>query len=209
MTISPTIETIGVLDIPDVIHIGYELIDYMARDIVRSTPDVTNYVAVTDTNIAPLYLDRLMSGIQSHEKQILKFVIMPGEQSKSRDMAEAMEDYMFESSCTRDTCLIALGGGVIGDLVGFVASTFMGGIPYIQIPTTLLAMVDSSIGGKTAINTPQGKDLIGTFWQPKRIYIDPSLLKTLPKREFSNGMVEVIKVLYTIRKEKEHLFTCW
>jgi pentafunctional AROM polypeptide len=87
-----------------------------------------------------------------------------------------------------------MGGGVIGDLVGFIAATFMRGVPFVQIPTTLLAMVDSSIGGKTAIDTPAGKNLIGAFWQPKRIFMDLTFLKTLPEREFANGMAEVIKV---------------
>jgi len=96
--------------------------------------------------------------------------------------------------CTRDTVIIALGGGVIGDMIGFVAATYMRGIKFVQVPTTLLAMVDSSIGGKTAIDTPAGKNLVGAFWQPERIYIDLQFLETLPKREFINGMAEVVKV---------------
>ncbi|KAI8877219.1 hypothetical protein K501DRAFT_326645 [Backusella circina FSU 941] len=116
-----------------------------------------------------------------------------GEKSKSRNTKESIEDYLLDEACTRDTCLIALGGGVIGDLVGYVASTFMRGIPFVQIPTTLLSMVDSSIGGKTAVDTPHGKNLIGTFWQPRRIFIDLCMLATLPKREIANGMAEIIK----------------
>ena len=96
--------------------------------------------------------------------------------------------------CDVKTVIIALGGGVIGDMIGFVAATFKRGVKFVQVPTTLLAMVDSSIGGKTAIDTEAGKNLIGAFWQPSRIYIDLSFLNTLPTREFINGLAEVIKV---------------
>ncbi|KAI9283198.1 3-dehydroquinate synthase-domain-containing protein [Sporodiniella umbellata] len=120
-------------------------------------------------------------------------VLPSGEASKSREAKAALEDYLLSQSCTRDTCLIALGGGVIGDLVGYTASTFMRGVPFVQIPTTLLAMVDSSIGGKTAIDTPHGKNLVGSFWQPRLIFMDLAVLRTLPARELANGMAEVIK----------------
>lgn len=101
---------------------------------------------------------------------------------------------MLSHRCTRDTVILALGGGVVGDLVGFVASTFMRGVKFCQIPTTLLAMVDSSVGGKTAIDVPLGKNLIGAFHQPSYIFIDGSFLESLPRREFVNGMAEVVKV---------------
>jgi len=101
---------------------------------------------------------------------------------------------MLRNECTRDTVVVAMGGGVIGDMIGFVAATFMRGVRFVQLPTTLLAMVDSSIGGKTAVDTPLGKNLIGAFWQPERVYIDLAFLETLPEREFINGMAEVIKV---------------
>ncbi|KAL0081619.1 3-dehydroquinate synthase-domain-containing protein [Phycomyces blakesleeanus] len=113
--------------------------------------------------------------------------------SKSRATKANIEDFLLKNSCTRDTCLVAVGGGVVGDLVGYVAATFMRGIPFVQVPTTLLAMVDSSLGGKTAIDTPAGKNLVGAFWQPKRVYMDLGMLMTLPSREFRNGMAEVIK----------------
>lgn len=101
---------------------------------------------------------------------------------------------MLQNRCTRDSVLIAVGGGVIGDMAGFIAATFMRGIKFVQVPTTLLAMVDSSIGGKTAIDVPLGKNLIGAFWQPQRIFVDLAFLETLPEREFINGMAEIIKV---------------
>lgn len=192
------IETISVLNKPDVIHVGYNLIQgYIAQDIISSINNVSNYVIITDKNLAPLYLEDLKSSIQScltSSQRILVRILPSGEQTKSRETKADIEDFLLNSSCTRDTCLIALGGGVIGDLVGYVASTFMRGIPFVQVPTTLLAMVDSSIGGKTAIDTPHGKNLIGTFWQPRRIYLDLSVLRTLPEREIANGMAEVIKV---------------
>ncbi|KAG1052193.1 hypothetical protein G6F43_005649 [Rhizopus delemar] len=189
------IETISVLDVKDAIHVGYNLTDYIASTILSSVP-ASNYCIVTDTNLAPLYLSQLMKAFQDRmhpSQRLLTRIMAAGETSKSRQMKASIEDYMLSESCTRDTCMIALGGGVIGDLVGYTASTFMRGVPFVQIPTTLLAMVDSSIGGKTAIDTPHGKNLIGTFWQPRFIFMDLSMLQTLPKRELANGMAEVIK----------------
>jgi pentafunctional AROM polypeptide len=181
------------------IILGFHLIPFLASDLLQNVKAST-YVVITDSNIASLHLDSLMSAMKSametqgFSSRILNRVIKPGELSKSRVSKAALEDWLLSEVCTRDTCLIALGGGVIGDLVGFVAATFMRGIPFVQVPTTLLAMVDSSIGGKTAIDTPHGKNLIGAFWQPKRIYMNLSFLSSLPKREFVNGMAEVIKV---------------
>lgn len=195
------IETISVLDVKDAIHVGYNLTDYIASTILSSVP-ASNYCIVTDTNLAPLYLSQLMKAFQDRmhpSQRLLTRIMAAGEMSKSRQMKASIEDYMLSKSCTRDTCMIALGGGVIGDLVGYTASTFMRGVPFVQIPTTLLAMVDSSIGGKTAIDTPHGKNLIGTFWQPRFIFMDLSMLQTLPKRELANGMAEVIKVSLVTR----------
>lgn len=108
---------------------------------------------------------------------------------------------MLSKGCDRKTCIITLGGGVVGDLGGFVAATFMRGINFVQVPTSLLAMVDSSIGGKTGVDTRAGKNLVGAFCRPRRVYVDPTLLKTLPKRELCNGMAEVIKAgaIYDIK----------
>ncbi|GAA5801754.1 hypothetical protein HPULCUR_007206 [Helicostylum pulchrum] len=203
----PKVEIISVLNQSDVIHIGYNLIqDYIAQNIVSSINNVSNYIVITDSNLAPLYLENLISSLKHHlvhGQRLLVRTLACGEKSKCRQAKTDIEDYLLSESCTRDTCLVALGGGVVGDLVGYVASTFMRGIPYIQIPTTLLSMVDSSIGGKTAIDTPHGKNLIGTFWQPKRIYMDLSVLQTLPRREISNGMAEIIK---TAAISNKHLF---
>ncbi|KAI9674110.1 MAG: 3-dehydroquinate dehydratase (3-dehydroquinase) [Caeruleum heppii] len=172
--------------------------DYVAEDLLRNVASST-YVLITDTNLAPLYrpvfqeaFDNASSRLAS-EARLLCYEIPPGESSKSRSTKATIEDWMLSQRCTRDTVIIVLGGGVIGDMIGYVAATFMRGVRFVQVPTTLLAMVDSSIGGKTAIDTPLGKNLIGAFWQPARIYVDLSFLDTLPEREFINGMAEVIK----------------
>jgi hypothetical protein len=125
---------------------------------------------------------------------VLYLVLPPGEQTKSRETKAMIEDWMFSKNCGRDTLLLAFGGGVMGDLCGYVASGYMRGIPFVQLPTSFLAMVDSSIGGKTGIDTPAGKNLLGAFHRPQAVLIDLSLLLTLPQRELCNGMAESIKV---------------
>ena len=177
--------------------------DFVAEDLLSSLPSST-YAIITDTNIGPLYgaifKERFEQQLSRSklDSRLLLYEIAPGENSKSRATKAAVEDWLLSQGCTRDTVLIALGGGVIGDMIGFVAATYMRGVRFVQVPTTLLAMVDSSIGGKTAIDTPHGKNLVGSFWQPERIYIDPKFLETLPKREIINGMAEVIKVRTTV-----------
>ena len=186
------------------IHVGFKLWNHIVNDLVASLPSST-YVIITDTNVGPLYTRRLkeafeqaITSSQSATFRILSYEVSPGESSKTRDTKALLEDYLLRNECTRDTVIIAMGGGVIGDMIGFVAATFMRGVRFVQLPTTLLAMVDSSIGGKTAVDTPLGKNLIGAFWQPERIYIDLAFLETLPEREFINGMAEVIKVLLSL-----------
>lgn len=188
----PPLVTLPVLDRPNVIHFGYKMTDHIVHDMI-GTIKASTYVLITDTHLHRHAIP-LLTGLQAKQKRILVRVLSPGEASKSRSVKAQLENYLLENQCTRDTCLLALGGGVVGDLVGFVAATFMRGVPFVQIPTTLLAMVDSSIGGKTAIDTQHGKNLIGAFWQPTRIYMDIHTLSTLPPREFANGMAEVIKV---------------
>ncbi|CAG7850201.1 Pentafunctional AROM polypeptide {ECO:0000255/HAMAP-Rule:MF_03143} Includes: RecName: Full=3-dehydroquinate synthase {ECO:0000255/HAMAP-Rule:MF_03143}; Short=DHQS {ECO:0000255/HAMAP-Rule:MF_03143}; {ECO:0000255/HAMAP-Rule:MF_03143}; Includes: RecName: Full=3-phosphoshikimate 1-carboxyvinyltransferase {ECO:0000255/HAMAP-Rule:MF_03143}; {ECO:0000255/HAMAP-Rule:MF_03143}; AltName: Full=5-enolpyruvylshikimate-3-phosphate synthase {ECO:0000255/HAMAP-Rule:MF_03143}; Short=EPSP synthase {ECO:0000255/HAMAP-Rule:MF len=182
----------------EAIHCGFHLIPYIVETVLGSLPAST-YVLVTDTNVANLHLHKFSDqfdaqiAARSVQARFISHVIPPGETSKSREGKAAIEDFLLKNACTRDTVILALGGGVIGDLVGFVAATFMRGVRFVQIPTTLLAMVDSSVGGKTAIDTPHGKNLIGAFWQPEYIFIDAAFLETLPTREFSNGMAEVVK----------------
>ncbi|KAI0181875.1 Pentafunctional AroM protein [Hypoxylon sp. FL1284] len=159
----------------------------------------STYILITDTNLhdryVPPFIDLFNKAAQLRNVQtrLLTYTIPPGETSKSRETKAEIEDWMLAQQCTRDTVIIALGGGVIGDMIGYVAATFMRGVRFVQVPTTLLSMVDSSIGGKTAIDTPMGKNLVGSFWQPRRIYIDLAFLETLPVREFINGMAEVVK----------------
>ncbi|ORY86426.1 EPSP synthase-domain-containing protein [Protomyces lactucae-debilis] len=188
----------------DSIHVGYNLLQHIVDTCLTQLPS-SNYALITDTHIAPLYLDQLarlfQAGIDDKQKfkslpanaRFISKLVAPGETSKSRKTKEDLEDWLLSERCTRDTIVIALGGGVIGDMVGFVAATFMRGVKFVQVPTTLLAMVDSAIGGKTAVDTPLGKNLIGSFHQPEFIFEDLAFLNTLPNREFINGMAEVIK----------------
>lgn len=175
--------------------------NYVSHDLLATCPS-SSYVVVSDTNIAPIYVPGFKKSFEdasaslSPRPRLLIYEIPPGESSKSRQTKADLEDWLLscQPPCGRDMVMIALGGGVIGDLIGFVAATYMRGVRVVQVPTTLLAMVDSSIGGKTAIDTPTGKNLVGAIWQPQKIYLDMEFLETLPPREFINGMAEVIKV---------------
>ncbi|EEH44586.2 pentafunctional AROM polypeptide [Paracoccidioides brasiliensis Pb18] len=183
--------------------------NYVAKDLLSNCASST-YILISDTNLTPLYLAGFQQSFEnaaaglSPKPRLLTYEIPPGESSKSRETKAEIEDWMLarQPPCGRDTVIIALGGGVIGDLIGFVAATYMRGVRFVQVPTTLLAMVDSSIGGKTAIDTPNGKNLIGAIWQPQRIYLDMEFLNTLPEREFINGMAEVIKTAAISSEEK-------
>ncbi|WP_339723163.1 3-dehydroquinate synthase [uncultured Paraglaciecola sp.] len=148
-------------------------------------------VVVTNDVVDPLYFPIVSHALAGYE--VSKIVVPDGEQHKNLQSFEMVISKLLEMSAGRDTTLIALGGGVVGDLTGFVAASFQRGMPFIQIPTTLLSQVDSSVGGKTAVNHPLGKNMIGAFYQPKAVLIDTNSLSTLPSREFSAGMAEVIK----------------
>ena len=146
---------------------------------------------VTNEVVAPLYLDSIASLIKN--KEIQTIVLPDGESNKNQNIWAKILDKLVQMRASRDTTIIALGGGVIGDISGFAAASYMRGISYIQIPTTLLSQVDSSVGGKTGINHPDGKNLIGAFHQPKLVLIDTDTLNTLPERQFISGLAEVIK----------------
>lgn len=148
-------------------------------------------VIVTNEVIKPLLLEKLSNTLGNADLEVI--TLPDGEQYKTLASFEKVITRLLEIHAARDTTLIALGGGVVGDLTGFVAASFQRGMPFIQIPTTLLSQVDSSVGGKTAVNHPLGKNMIGAFYQPKAVLIDLSTLATLPKREFASGMAEVIK----------------
>ena len=148
---------------------------------------------VSDTNVAPFYLERAKESLEACGVNVCTFIIEAGERSKSTDNLVRLWEALAENEITRSDLVVALGGGVVGDLAGFAASSFLRGVKYIQIPTTLLAMTDSSVGGKTAVDLKAGKNLAGAFYQPCIVICDPDTLKTLPADNFRDGMAEVIK----------------
>ena len=148
-------------------------------------------LVVSNEVVAPLHLDRVL--VQLTDKKVECCILPDGEETKGFASAERIFHRLGAMRASRDVTLVALGGGVIGDLTGFAASLWMRGVPFVQIPTSLLAMVDSSVGGKTAVNLPSGKNLIGSFWQPNAVFADVALLRTLPQRELCAGFAEVIK----------------
>ncbi|KII77711.1 3-dehydroquinate synthase [Vibrio renipiscarius] len=150
-------------------------------------------VVISNVTVAPLYANKILSLLQQQGCQASLLELPDGEQYKTLDTFNTVMSYLLEGNYSRDVVIIALGGGVIGDLVGFAASCYQRGVDFIQIPTTLLSQVDSSVGGKTAVNHKLGKNMIGAFYQPKAVVIDTDCLATLPEREFAAGMAEVIK----------------
>ena len=150
-------------------------------------------VIISETNVFPLYGDILKNTLKKEGFEVLSFVFPAGEESKNTETLVSLWEFLAENHITRSDTLVALGGGVTGDLTGFAAATFLRGIRYVGIPTTLLSMVDSSVGGKTAVDLKGGKNLAGAFYQPSLVLIDPETLDTLPESIFSDGMAEVIK----------------
>ena len=157
------------------------------------SPFGNRFAIITHENIAELYGNPLLETLNAAGLNAALFTFPAGEKNKSRESKAAIEDQLLGQSFGRDSCIIALGGGIVTDFAGFVAATFARGIPYVSIPTSLLAMVDASVGGKTGVNTPFGKNLIGAIYQPKKVIIDPDTLKTLPFKNLSEGFVEMIK----------------
>ena len=150
-------------------------------------------VIVSNETVAPLYLQRVSSGLKQQYAMVHSVILPDGEVYKNWATLNGIFDHLLAQQCDRKTTLFALGGGVVGDMTGFAAASYMRGVPFVQIPTTLLAQVDSSVGGKTGINHPLGKNMIGAFYQPQRVICDLDTLKTLPSRELSAGLAEVIK----------------
>lgn len=174
------------------ILIGRHLLE-RTGELLKERVKTGRAIIITHPNINRLYGERVSAGLRQHGFQVECVEVPEGEGSKTLDEAGRLFDRLVEFNCDRQSVLVALGGGVIGDLTGFVAATFMRGVPFIQIPTTLLAQVDSSVGGKTAVNHPRGKNLIGAFYQPRLVIIDVDTLQSLPRDEFRAGMAEVIK----------------
>jgi len=173
------------------IHIGAGLL--AQPDTFAGLPRAQAAMIVTNDAIAPLYEAQLQAALMPHYKQVHTVVLPDGEAHKDWQTLNLIFDALLGKGCDRKTVLFALGGGVIGDMTGFAAASYMRGVPFVQVPTTLLAQVDSSVGGKTAINHPLGKNMIGAFYQPVRVVCDLDTLKTLPERELSAGLAEVIK----------------
>lgn len=173
------------------IHVGPGLLD--RAELIVPHLQRRKALVVTNTTVAPLYLDRVVHALQRAGITCLSCELPDGEQYKDWVTLNQIFDALLSNRCERGTTLIALGGGVIGDMGGFAAACYQRGMPFIQIPTTLLSQVDSSVGGKTAINHPLGKNMIGAFYQPKLVLADTDTLATLPDRELSAGLAEVIK----------------
>ena len=177
------------------VRIGSGLLATLGENIPARAKKVC---IVSETNVWPLHGDAAVKSIEDAGFEVTSFVFPAGEESKCGATYLELVNFLAESRLTRTDCLVALGGGVVGDLTGFAAATFLRGIPFIQVPTTLLAAVDSSVGGKTAIDLPAGKNLCGAFYQPSLVLCDTDTLKTLPEDIFRDGCAEVIKygVLY-------------
>lgn len=173
------------------IHIGAGLISQ--PDLILPHLARKQVAIVTNTTVAPLYLEKLAAPLKQQGVNVIEVVLPDGEAYKNADTLNLIYDALLKHRAERSTTLIALGGGVIGDLTGFAAATYQRGVPFIQVPTTLLSQVDSSVGGKTGINHPLGKNMIGAFYQPQLVLADTDTLKTLPARELSAGIAEVIK----------------
>ena len=156
-------------------------------------PKARQAVIVTNTTVQPLYAAQLEQALAPHYAQVRTVALPDGEQYKTWESLNQIFDALLGGQCDRKTVLFALGGGVVGDMTGFAAACYMRGVPFVQVPTTLLAQVDSSVGGKTAINHPLGKNMIGAFYQPRRVVCDMDTFATLPDRELSAGLAEVIK----------------
>ena len=173
------------------IRIGSALLG--RADSYDGLPRASTALIVSNTAVAPLYAAQLQAALSSRFAKVLLVSLPDGEAHKDWPTLQLIFDALLENNCDRKTVLFALGGGVVGDMAGFAAASYMRGVPFVQIPTTLLAQVDSSVGGKTAINHPLGKNMIGAFYQPQRVICDLDLLKTLPARELSAGLAEIIK----------------
>ena len=170
----------------------------MIGEIVEATTNATQVCIVSDSNVWPLYGHTVSESLKAQGLNMIQFIFPAGESSKNIDVYSQLLHFLSKNHVSREDCIVALGGGVVGDLAGFAAATYLRGIPYIQIPTSLLAMVDSSVGGKTGIDLPAGKNLCGAFYQPWAVLCDTETLDTLPPEVFRDGCAEVIKyaILY-------------
>lgn len=175
------------------VHVGKGLLQELGSYVLQAVKP-GKVAIISDDNVWPIYGNRALESLRSAGlTDVVTFVFPAGEQSKCGQVYLEILDYLAQAQLTRSDCIIALGGGVVGDITGFAAATYLRGIAYIQVPTTLLAAVDSSVGGKTAIDLPSGKNLAGAFYQPSLVLCDTDTLDTLPPEDFRNGCAEVIK----------------
>ncbi|MGC4004989.1 MAG: 3-dehydroquinate synthase [Pirellulales bacterium] len=174
------------------ISIGSGTLEYAGQFLVERVR-ATHVVAITDEHVEALYADALLGSLSKHVARVDLISVPAGETSKSIEAAGALWEQMAEYGTDRKSAVVALGGGVVGDLAGFVAATYARGLPFLQIPTTLLAQVDSSVGGKTGINLSTAKNLVGSFWQPRGVLIDTHTLRSQGERDYRGGLAEVVK----------------
>ncbi len=174
------------------IHIGAGLLDCLGTHTLEALGEISVAV-VTDDNVAPLYLHRAVKSLESAGLRVCTITLPHGEATKCLDSLAKLYDFLCANRLTRKDAVVALGGGVIGDLTGLAAATYLRGVPFIQVPTTLLAQVDSSVGGKVAVDLPQGKNLVGAFYQPEFVLVDPDTLNTLTDEYWRDGLGEVVK----------------
>ena len=174
------------------IHIGSGMLDCLGAHVLESLGEISVAV-VTDDNVAPLYLARAVASLENAGLRVCHITLPHGETTKCLDQLMNLYTFLCDSRITRKDAVIALGGGVIGDLAGLAAATYLRGVHFIQVPTTLLAQVDSSVGGKVAVDLPQGKNLVGAFYQPDFVLVDPDTLNTLTDEYWRDGLGEVVK----------------
>ena len=175
------------------IEIERGLLPRIGERVKRLLPKAEKAAVITDSNVGPLYASVLKKSLEKEGIAVTVLMFKAGEESKNLQTLGTLYDGLAEAGLTRSDAVIALGGGVTGDMGGLAAATFLRGVAFIQIPSSLLATVDSSVGGKVAVDLPSGKNLVGAFYQPRAVYIDPDLLKTLPARYLHDGLAEVIK----------------
>ena len=173
------------------IYVGAGLLD--RPQLIRAHLPQPRVAVVTNSTLAPLYLQQVEKSLATQGIDVVRIIVPDGERYKSWETLNSIFDALIAAHCERSTAILALGGGVVGDLAGFAAAIYQRGVPYVQLPTTLLAQVDSAVGGKTAINHPRGKNMIGAFYQPRAVIADTDTLVSLPDRELAAGIAEVVK----------------
>jgi 3-dehydroquinate synthase len=182
------------------VFVGYGVLNKLGEKMKKAALSGTATI-ISDENVFSLYGSKVEEILKDSGFAVGSFVVPPGEETKNIDYTSRIYDFLVAHRMERDDIIIALGGGMVGDLAGFVAATFLRGVPWIQVPTSLIAMVDASIGGKVGINHPEGKNLIGAFYQPDLVLADPQTLTTLPQRELTSGWAEVVKHGLILDKE--------